>query len=215
MKLLETALATLSKNGAIFCSEADFQHALGWEIHLLDPTAKVNLEYPVSMSKGPNGIKSSVTHIDGLVRTRDESEYFAFELKYKTATFLARNHGFYFELRHQGAADFAWYDFWKDVKRLEFLKNHSYFTEGYALMLTNDRYIWSGPRNNHTSGVQFSLNSIRKGPGILKWGKTINKSTLGGRHKSIELSREYKIEWHDFCSFNDKNGQFRYLLVKV
>jgi hypothetical protein len=38
-------LARLARNRPVFHSEADFQHALAWEIHSLHPTAKIRLEY--------------------------------------------------------------------------------------------------------------------------------------------------------------------------
>jgi predicted ATPase len=35
------ALARLAEKRPIFFSEADFQHALGWQLHLLDPDANI------------------------------------------------------------------------------------------------------------------------------------------------------------------------------
>ncbi len=213
MALFEQAIFNLSKKSSIFCSEADLQHSVAWEVHLLDKAATVHLEYPVSIPNRSSKAKTNAAHIDGLVETSVSSESFAFELKYKTAAFSARNHGLSFDLKQQGAADFAWYDFWLDIQRLEYLKDRNQILKGYAFLLTNDSYLWSGPRRQSASGVEFSLSSTAKGPGSLSWKKV--KSSLDGRSQPILLSKRYDMEWRDFKSFNGVNGKFRYLMLNV
>ena len=41
---LDAVLAGLSAKRPVFHSEADFQHAFAWEVHLLDPRIEVRLE---------------------------------------------------------------------------------------------------------------------------------------------------------------------------
>ncbi len=42
-------LNTLATQRRVFHSEADFQHALAWEIHRRLPHAAIRLEYPISV----------------------------------------------------------------------------------------------------------------------------------------------------------------------
>ena len=42
---IDGLMAKLSKRRQIFHSEADFQHALAWEIHLANPDCQVRLEF--------------------------------------------------------------------------------------------------------------------------------------------------------------------------
>ena len=49
---LESTLAGLSSSRPVFHSEADFQHALAWELHHAHPDVSVRLEYkPVASER--------------------------------------------------------------------------------------------------------------------------------------------------------------------
>lgn len=69
-----TVLQKLSQERPIFHSEADFQHAIAWEIHKQFPTYSVRLEHPLSPGKSD--------HLDILVF--NSNDVVAIELKYKT-----------------------------------------------------------------------------------------------------------------------------------
>ena len=45
---IRATLAKLAKKRPVFHSEADFQHALAWELQLDDPTAGIRLEKQVA-----------------------------------------------------------------------------------------------------------------------------------------------------------------------
>jgi len=73
---LVSLLESLSAKRPLFHSEADFQHALAWEIHLQFPDAKIRLEYR------PAGVSVKM-YVDLWVVLADETVW-AIELKYKT-----------------------------------------------------------------------------------------------------------------------------------
>jgi hypothetical protein len=61
----------------VFYSEADFQHALAWDIHLAEPGARLRLEAPL--------LAGGKERLDVYAQT--ESGRYAIELKYPRAGF--------------------------------------------------------------------------------------------------------------------------------
>jgi len=88
-------LRSLAQERRLFHSEADFQHALAWEIHRRLPDAEVRLEVPLSTLR---------ERLDLLVRTKNGATY-GFELKYKTQAVTCGLAGEAFEVRNHGAPD--------------------------------------------------------------------------------------------------------------
>jgi hypothetical protein len=70
---VHATLDGLAAQRPLFHSEADFQHAVAWNLHLSRPDAAIRLEQPVQTPL-------KVVHVD-LVATHG-SEVFACELKY-------------------------------------------------------------------------------------------------------------------------------------
>ena len=103
-------LAALAKKRPIFHSEAEFQHALAWEIQQKLRDASLSLELPVE-------VKNQYLHMDIWATTPDE--VLAIELKYKTRGLSVLVNGEEFFLKDHGAQDIGRYDFLKDVRRLE------------------------------------------------------------------------------------------------
>jgi hypothetical protein len=68
-------MGELSRQRAVFHSEADFQHTFAWEIHRRMPHAEVRLERPIFVG-------GKTLHLDCLV-TQGKMAV-AIELKYKT-----------------------------------------------------------------------------------------------------------------------------------
>jgi hypothetical protein len=129
---IEDVLLSLAKSRPVFHSEADFQHALAWEIHRHLPQASVRLEY-----KPPE--VTSRMYLDiwvALGTTR-----IAIELKYKTRKVKTVVGGEAFDLSNHGAQDLGRYDFLKDIQRLENVCAARRDTVGYTIMLTNDRFV--------------------------------------------------------------------------
>lgn len=76
MDQLFSTLTTLSKKRPVFHSEADFQHALAWEIHKNYSQSNLRLEYNPTISEGNMYLDIWVTHPNGYPT--------AIELKYIT-----------------------------------------------------------------------------------------------------------------------------------
>ncbi len=210
---IEKILKTLSEKRPVFHSEADFQHALAWEIHLHYPNAKIRLEYPVG---------NETIHIDIYVTLG--KKVYAIELKYKTKTtepvIEYENEGF--PLKNQGAQDLGRYDFVKDINRLEILKreilngNNNNF-DGYSIFLTNDHLYWGKPTTNrNTIDKQFRIHCGNELTGTRSWIGNPAEGTIKNKENPIILTGTYKLEWQLYHDFeNVKNGKFKYLIVKI
>jgi len=105
---LPDVLRGLAKQRPLFHSEADFKHALAWEIQGRFPHAEVRLEVPLSDRR---------ERLDMLVRV--DGTTYALELKYKTRGITFELAGEKIQVRDQGAPDTGRYDFLKDLGRLE------------------------------------------------------------------------------------------------
>ena len=105
---LNQVLESLAKKRPVFHSEADFQHALAWEIHNVKPDAIIRLELPMRAD-------GRAVHLDLLVVY--DHQRFAIELKYKTAALDVCRGSEQFSLRGQSAQDCGRYDFLSDIVR--------------------------------------------------------------------------------------------------
>lgn len=200
-------LCDLAAERPVFCSEADFQHALAWKIREQIAPERIHLEYPLD----PKARK----RLDIWMQVGDQ--YVAFELKYKTRMFAYRDPergAMDMQLRNQSAQDQARYDFLADIKRLEdFVALHSNAI-GYALLLTNDRQYWRPPRHKDTCDAAFRIHNGRRieASPKLDW----RAGTKRGRTASITLGHIYPIKWETYAWVPDRDGvEFKYLLVEV
>ena len=105
-------LAELANQRPLFHSEADFQHAIAWEIHKRLPRASVRLERPVEVSHRNNRI-----YVD--IWIEQDGHVLAIELKYKTRALQSHIGSEQYALRSQTAQDLGRYDLIKDVGRAE------------------------------------------------------------------------------------------------
>lgn len=187
----------------IFHSEADFQHALAWEIHHKYPESKARLEY-----KPPH--TDERCYIDIWVKYLGIN--YAIELKYKTRELHDRHDDEVFDLLDQSAQDCGRYDVCKDIGRIEKLVNKDTF--GFVVFLTNDCSYWKVGRNTLTEDFAFRLYEGKELSGTLQWKETAARGTIRGREKPICLNRQYKIYWNDYSVIdNSTYGKFRYLLI--
>src|SRR5687767_6681187 len=93
----------------IFHSEADFQHALAWQIREERPDLTIRLEY-----RSPHLDQRG--YIDLWVT--DGNESLGVELKYKTRARKEEVNGETFDLLNQSAQDIGRYDTLRDIERL-------------------------------------------------------------------------------------------------
>jgi len=198
-------LTDLARERPIFSSEADFQHALAWQLHLQDPGAKIRLEHRPSSTR---------MYLDIVVES--DNKRTAIELKYKTRKLDATVNGETFRLADQGAQDCGKYDVLKDIERLERIVDGEQFHEGYMVFLTNDpHYFVSREEDNETVDRQFRLTEGRVLTGELKWSEAAGPGTIKGREEPIRLSGQYTVNWKPYSQVDAPYGEFRMIIVSV
>jgi hypothetical protein len=204
---VHAALAALAAHHPIFHSEADFQHAFAWSLHVSHPDAAVRLERPV-----PTPLK--VMHVD-LVATRG-NDVVACELKYKTRELDAVVRGEHYALQSHAAQPIGRYDFLMDVARLEAVRHALSATSCWAVLLTNDSAYWSEPGSIDGISASFSLSPGRTCSGTLQWGAATSAGTRRARERPITLAGHYCFQWRDYSTVDvPSRGRFRYLAVEV
>jgi hypothetical protein len=204
---IASVLAELACKRPVFHSEADFQHALAWEIHRQWPGCGMRLEY-----KLPELGKRS--HLDIWATGTDAA--LAIELKYKTRGLRVVVEGEVFDLSNHGAQDLGKYDFLKDVQRLERVASQGNGVIGYAVLLTNDSLYWAPPGDRGTIDDSFRLHEGTSLTGELRWGAGASDGTIRHREEPIVIKGAYSPLWQDYSEpTTASRGKFRYLLLKV
>ena len=207
---IHSLMTGLSSRRPIFHSEADFQHALAWEIHEAHPDCDVRLEFNPFSDQGRN------MALDIWLRLLRAT--CAIELKYGTRLFERESLGEQFALRNQSAQDIKRYDFLRDVERIEqVIANHQQASYGLAVLLTNDQGYWNPPTRPDTVDADFRIHDGQRiGNRALRWGEDASDGTKRNREAPIRLNSSYSLTWRDYSTFGDKTGErFRYLAVSV
>ena len=198
---IHNLMADLSQQRPIFHSEADFQHALAWQIHETIPDCKIRLEFPPFLDKR--------MYLDIWLST----PRIAIELKYRTKKLELKHDGEDFALRNQGAYDFGEYDFLKDIHRLERIVTDRKAKAAFGVLLTNDPRYWDPPKREswkETTDADFRLHEDRKITGKLAWFDGTAESTKQGREDPICLTDSYHLHWQDYSSLEEeKDRQLR------
>jgi hypothetical protein len=201
------ALDALASRRPIFHSEADFQHALAWELQLAHPSAHVRLEVPFRSTDGAE-------YLDLFIQERGQR--IAIELKYKTRALDCQYHGESFHLQNHSAHDIGRYDFLKDIRRLERFVGKGSATVGYAILLSNDASYWTEPRRMDTVDAMFRLHNGHVIKGQVAWGKRASAGTMRSREQPIRLSGRYEVRWREYSAPSEKpGGTFCYLALRV
>jgi len=207
---VSAVLGALAERRPLFHSEADFQHALAWEIHhCLPEAAAIRLERPQMMSGERRYLDLWIAHEDAAL---------AIELTYKTCAIYVISEGENFNLLDQSAQDTGRYDFVQDIQRLE--RTISVQTDtrvtGWAIMLTNDSAYWQPPGDGPTIDADFRLHEGCTLQGTLRWRAGASAGTISGREEPLELNGVYPLAWQDYSHPSSKtHGLFRYLAVRV
>lgn len=204
---IERVLQQLSLERPIFHSEADFQHALAWKIHLIYNNAKIRLEF----NPYTDGQR---VHIDIFIQIQDVR--YAIELKYKIRKLDIDSNGESFHLLNQSAQDIGRYDFLKDIVRLEKFTHEYDHAKGIAVFLTNDVGYWQKANNNNTVDRAFRVFDDRVITGNLSWDNRASAGTKKGRESDLDINGKYMLKWKDYSNLEKSTkGKFRYLLVEV
>ena len=197
----------LSKSRLIFHSEADFQHALAWQIGKRLGDHSVRLEYPFTTDRDDN------RELDIWLPKKK----IAIELKYFTMKFCRDYMGEFFALKQQARANVARYSFLNDVQRLERLVHERQTARtGFAVLLTNAPTLWdcTYTRKQKPNDKNFHLYDGRKEvTGKLPWlrdGSPIEKG-------AVNLCGYYTPHWKDYSCFpsHRNGGIFRYLAFEI
>ncbi len=206
--VLSSSLEKLSQSRPVFHIEADFQHALAWQIQKDFSELEIRFEYK------PQNISDRM-FVDLWIK--DESgNNFAIELKYKTRKFEETVHDEKFKLMDQSAQDLGRYDYLKDVQRLEKIVSTHPKTTGYAILLTNDSGYWNTPTSNATVDADFRIFDGKTIHGKLEWSEHTSTGTTSGRTKPLDISGNYLLKWSDYSQNGASNrGNLRYLAVKI
>lgn len=201
---IQQIMRGLSNIRPVFHSEADFQHALAWQIQNDYPEAQIRLEINLDRT-GKREYLDILVKLDGWI--------FAIELKYKTRKFEVNCGEESFVLLNHSAQDCGRYDFIKDIARLErFTKNHPN-SLGYAIMLTNECGYWNACKRTNTFDRDFRINEGRTLKGTLRWNKEASEGTIDGRASPLVLNNLYKLNWKNYSE--TESSKFKYLLLEV
>jgi hypothetical protein len=207
MIALTPVMESLSKKRPVFHSEADFQHALAWEIHSLREDARVYVEKPCPLEQ-------KHAHVDIVAEWGERR--IACEVKYYTKRLGSPYDDF--RLKDQGAQDCGRYDFLWDLFRMERIVASAQAAVGCVVLLTNDSLYWHTPRPRRTATMDAALR-IHEGAtvrGTLFWGDKASPGSMRGRDEKIPLGGAYACRWEDYSRVGDKPGdEFKYLLLAV
>ena len=202
--ILGDAMEALASNRPIFHSEADFQHALAWNVQLAHPAARIRLEKRVSVR--PN------IELDLLIEI--EGRQLGVELKYPRRAMTTEVGGELFALS-TGADDHSRYFAVEDVARLEQLVATGVIDSGALVLLTNVANVWAPPASRRP--VLYDAFRMHDGhilAGAMQWG---DWGAPGGRPPGttgvVRLRGSYPLGWRDYSTVD--GVQFRYLLVAI
>ena len=204
----EKLLQFLRENKRMFFNERDLQVYLTLKLEKTGDFDEVFLEYhlPKGFNKkfddGYADWQTETPSIDIVLKIKGAEKYIAIELKNKLKAIKSTYSRFgqiendILLVKNQSAQNIGRYQFWKDVKRLELLKeSYENVIGGIALFLTNDtNYL------NTTKGADYEAFSMtdRIATGYLDW-KQPNKINKNGKITkklpSIRLSNEHTPEW--------------------
>lgn len=196
-------MQALAAKRPIFHSEADFQHALAWEIQLAHPAATIRLEKRVTTAP-------RVIELDLLVGLEDR--HYGVELKYLRSGMTAEVDGELFTLA-TGADDHGRYFAIEDCARLEHLVSESLIDSGALVLLTNSTSTWAPPAGTRPTLYEaFRMHEGHTLGGTMEWG---TGGAVGGRPGSgtITLDGTYPLAWRDYSTVSGK--QFRFLIIGV
>lgn len=200
---IEELMARLATRRALFCSEADFQHELAYELRRQDANLDLRLEVPLDAE-----IRGAV---DLLVL---KPSHYALELKYLCRKFTTQIDGEAVSLRQQSAHDIRRYDVCKDITRMERYAEQRAHDAG-VLVLSNDPIYWMEGKTKTTTGAAFRLTDQRRLSGTLCWAKHAGTGTTRGREAPLEIKGAYPLHWRDYSDFGGRGGRFRYLWIPI
>lgn len=208
--------AFLKSNNELLFNERDFQmHLATWLRNSDNNYDDVDVEYYVPSQVLDNYIWKSELRLDIVVKK--DGEYCPVELKYKTKK-VERNISRFDEdltddvvvMKNQGAQDLGMYDFWKDVRRVELVRNRFQRVKGgLAVFVTNDEFYTKGSKET-SNNYLFNMSAGKAHSRQKHWANP--ESTCAKTHPNFEVEKAYSIEWHNKLVDGVK---FHYCIVTI
>ena len=132
---------------------------------------------------------------------KKDGEYCPVELKYKTkkierqiSRFDERLKKSVTVMKDQGAQDLGMYDFWKDVRRVELVRNRfDKVKGGLAVFVTNDAFYTKGSKET-SNNYLFSMTEDKPHTTQKHWLNP--ESTCAKTHPNFEVEKEYQVKWN-------------------
>lgn len=192
--------AFLESNEELLFNERDFQmHLATWLRNSANRYDDVDVEYYVPRQELDNYVWDSELRLDIVVKR--DGEYCPVELKYKTRKVERKISRFdealsdnVVVMKNQGAQDLGMYDFWKDVRRVELVRNRFERVKGgLAVFVTNDGFYTKGSKES-SNNYLFNMSAGKAHSKQKRWANP--ESTCAKTHPNFEVEREYSIEWH-------------------
>ena len=211
----EDVFAFLESNDELLFNERDLQmHLATWLRGSANAYDDVDVEYYVPQSELDNYIWDSELRLDIVVKRN--GEYCPVELKYKTkkverqiTRFDETLHQKVVVMKNQGAQDLGMYDFWKDVRRVELVRQRFERVKGgLAVFMTNDALYTKESRPNSNN----SLLNMHDGTHSRAKHWRNPESTCAKTHPDFDVEQEYRIEWH---SRTIDGVEFYYQIVTI
>ncbi len=219
MTLIEQAKADIQQyldreDGELLFNERDLQMHLALYLIGSGHYDDVDVEYYVPFEELDNYIWKNELKLDILLRKGNE--FLPVELKYKTKKHSKQLTRFdeclnrqVDVLKNQDARDLGMYDFWKDVRRVELVRNRfNAVKHGLAVFVTNDkRYL--NPSRVSSNNCLFSMEEGLHGP-VKHWQQS--ESTCAKTHPDFDLEHEYTIHWGQNLY---EDIEFNYCIVTI
>ena len=208
--------AFLKSNNELLFNERDFQmHLATWLRNSNNNYDDVDVEYYVPSQVLDNYIWNSELGLDIVVKK--DGEYCPVELKYKTKKVERKISRFDEDLtndvvvmKNQGAQDLGMYDFWKDVRRVELVRNRFQRVRGgLAVFVTNDEFYTKGSKET-SNNYLFNMSAGKAHSKQKHWANP--ESTCAKTHPNFEVEKAYSIEWHNKLVDGVK---FHYCIVTI
>jgi len=218
MRLLDLAkqdiLQYLEENNELLFNERDLQIHLAQHLIGTGHYKDVDVEYYVPQQELDNYIWNNELKLDILVRNGEE--FLPVELKYKTKKHNKPLPRFgeplprvVEVLKDQGAQDLGMYDFWKDVRRVELVRNRfANVKNGMAVFVTNDKQ-YLAPVRETSNNLLFSMEEGMHGK-AKHWLKP--ESASAKSHPDFDLDAEYNIQWKHNTY---EEIEFHYCIVEI
>ena len=185
------------------------------------------VEYPLSiddermadyLALWVSDVRNKRIYIDVIVEK--EGQFVLVELKFKTrkdqinATLFGSD--ILMEFSNQGQINIAKYLFWKDVHRIELIKEayqHIGIVGGVAVFMTNNTTYQNAQEG--TDVEAFSMNETDKSTPEKFWPPEKDEWHKKNGQPSFKINKEYPVKWVKSSKFSGAKYEFETLIVSV